>query len=635
MSKIKCTFFRLGLHLSLLLAIYFLCRVLFVAINKVEFNFPTLLTLPILLFEGIRFDLAAIFMVNALFILLNIVPAPFVSNKKYQKWLLYLFLITNSIFILLNIVDIVYFPYIHKRMQSDIILFLNGKKGTDFYHLLPSFLKQFWYLIIVYIVIVYLLIRGTKSIQKYPISNLTTLKDYILSVVFFILGAGVSIIAIRGGLQKYPLDVIHASDMTDVQNIPVLLNSPFTLIKTIGKKELPEINYYSESEMKDLNEGIHLPSKTLGIKKMNVVVIILESLSKKYIGYFNGAAKTPFLDSLFSESLVFPNGFANAKESIQGIPAVVASIPALGDEPFIFSDYSSNKITTIPSLLKSEGYYSAFFHGGSNGTMGFNSFSKLANYDDYFGRNEYNNEQDFDGDWGIWDEPFLQFVSQKLTTAKEPFFSSVFTLNTHQPFTIPDKYKLRFKQSGHPQLSCIAYADLALSKFFESAKKTSWYKNTLFVITADHTSPVLDQKKSSTMDHYRIPIAFFKPDNSLKGIDHSVASQVDILPSIMHLINFPHRYYSLGNDLFDSDSKKYSINYNGGVYQYIDSSYCYQFNGQSSIALYNWKKDSMLTKNLINEQKSMNLVQYYDVKLKKMIQLYNHSMVNNKMFVSE
>ncbi len=478
------------------------------------------------------------------------------------------------------------------------------------------------------------MIKGLKPIQKLEIPVASSKKDYILWSIFFLLVSGTTILAIRGGTQKYPVDIIHASEMTDVQNVPALLNSPFTIIKTIGKKELPEINYFSDDELKDLNFGVHVPKPNSGFKKMNVIVIIVESLSKKYIGCFNGEAKTPFIDSLFSQSLVFPNGFANARESIQGIPAVLASIPALGDEPFIFSDYSSNRITTIPALLKKEGYYSAFFHGGSNGTMGFNSFSKLANYDDYFGRNEYNNEQDFDGDWGIWDEPFLQYVSKKLTTAKEPFFSSVFTLNTHQPFTIPEKYKTLLKQPGHPMLSCISYADIALSRFFELAKKTSWYKNTLFVITADHTSPVIDKKKSSTMDHYRIPIAFFLPNNSLKGIDNKIANQIDILPSILHLMNYPKNYFSLGNDLFDSTAKKYSIDYNAGVYQYIDSSFCYQFNGRQPVALYNWKKDSLLTKNILNDEASLNRVQKCDTSLKKIIQLYNRCMINNHMFVN-
>ncbi len=146
MRKIKLTIKRLTLHLALLLAIYCLCRGMFLFINRVEFNFPSILTAPYLLFAGIRFDLAAIFMTNALFIFLNILPAPFIANSTYQKVITYLFILSNSVFILLNLVDIAYFPYIHKRMQSDVLLFLNGKKGSDFYYLLPSFLKQFCYI---------------------------------------------------------------------------------------------------------------------------------------------------------------------------------------------------------------------------------------------------------------------------------------------------------------------------------------------------------------------------------------------------------------------------------------------------------------------------------------------------------
>ncbi len=633
MTKIKSNFQRLGWQILLLLSIYFFCRLLFIWINRIEFNFPAILPTLYLFGGGMRFDLAAICMINGLFILLTLLPAPFIENSNYQKVVNYLFLISNSLFILLNIVDIAYFPFIHKRMQVDAFMFLTGKKGTDFFRLLPSFIKQFWYLLFIYIAIVYTLRKGYLATLKSEIKAPKGLVEYVLASVFFILGAGLTIVGIRGGLQKYPLDIIHASEVTEVQNIPALLNSPFTIIKTIGKKNLPDVEYVSEEEMKELNNGIHSPLPNAHFKKLNVVVIIVESLSKKYLGFFKGKAKTPFLDSLFGQSLVFPNAFANARESIQGIPAVVASIPAWGDDPFIFSPYSANKITTIPSLLSVEGYHTAFYHGGSNGTMGFNSFSKLAHYDDYFGRTEYNNEQDFDGDWGIWDEPFLQFVDHKLTETREPFFSSIFTLNTHQPFTIPDKYKEQLKQDGHPLLSCISYADIALSRFFESAKKSPWYKNTLFVITADHTSPVIEKIKGSTMDHYRIPIAFFRPDGSLKGIDNGVASQLDILPSIMHLLNYPHPYFSLGNDLFDSKSDRFSINYNAGVYQYIDSSCCYQFNGTHTVGLYNWRNDSLLNHNLLSSNISAE-DKLRDRKLKEMIQLYNHSMTGNKMYAS-
>ena len=216
------------------------------------------------------------------------------------------------------------------------------------------------------------------------------------------------------------------------------------------------------------------------------------------------------------ESLVFTNAFANAKSSMEGIPAILASIPSWMDDPFIYSFYSGNQITSLASLLKPKGYTSSFFHGGKNGTMGFDSFCKLAGIENYYGRTEYGEERDFDGNWGIWDEPLMQFAVRKMSESQKPFVSSIFTLNTHHPFTIPEKYRKQFKQGGHPLMTTIRYTDHAMKRFFEEAAKTDWYKNTIFVITADHTALDIEGEENSAMDDYRIPIIFFSPDGKLK-----------------------------------------------------------------------------------------------------------------------
>ena len=330
--------------------------------------------------------------------------------------------------------------------------------------------------------------------------------------------------------------------------------------------------------------------------------------------------------------MVFTNGFANAKESIQGIPAIISSIPSWQDDSFIFSPYSSNNITSLPFILKEQQYQTSFFHGGFNGTMGFDLYAKLAGFDQYYGRNEYGNEADYDGSWGIWDEPFLQFTAQKLSSTQQPFFSTVFTLNTHNPFVLPEKYKNRFNQSKEPLLNCISYLDYSLSRFFDSVKNQPWFANTLFVITADHTAPAINEEPVSSIDDYRIPIVFYKYGSTLKGASGSIANQIDILPSILSLLDFNHPYYSIGTSLFEPAAKRFSINYNSGTYQYIDSTNCYEFNGQNGIAFYNWQSDSLLTNNLYHNEMN-NSILHCDSSLKRMIQFFNYTMINNKMNV--
>lgn len=580
---------------------------------------------------GLRFDLSAIAFSNSLFIVMVLLPAPFTTNNYYQKFVGILFMLTNSLFILVNLIDIAYFPYIHKRSQSDILLFITGEKGNDFFRLIPTFLSQYWYLLLVFILLIWLLWKGYKYTLKIKGNVIVSFKSYVLSSLLFLMGLATSVIMMRGGLQTKPLNIIHASEMTEVKNIPAILNTPFTIIETIKLKKISSIQYFSEEVMKSTHNGIHFQTSSQPFAKENVVIIIVESLSKKYLGYFGGKAHTPFLDSLFAQCTVFSNGFANAKESIQGIPAIISSIPSWQDEPFIFSPYASNSVNSLPSILKSQGYQTSFFHGGFNGTMGFDSYASLVGFDHYYGMNEYGNQKDYAGNWGIWDEPFLQFMAKKLSDTKQPFFSTVFTLNTHHPFTIPNQYKSKFNQSGHPLLNCIAYLDLSLSRFFETIQTKPWFKNTLFIITADHTAPNTDSGPSSLMDDYRIPIVFYKPgDTAFKARNQSIANQIDIMPSILSLLNYPYPYYSLGANLFNSNDSKSAITYNGGVYQYIDSVSCYQFNGENPVAFYNWKSDSLLTNNLYYGKKTNTLL-HCDSSLKKRIQLFNNGMINNKM----
>jgi phosphoglycerol transferase MdoB-like AlkP superfamily enzyme len=635
MYTTRSTTYRLLYQLALLVLVYFVCRLLFVVVHFSSLNVTSVLGCIKLFVFGLKFDAPAILITNSLYVVITLLTAPFVLHRYFYVVLNYLFIVVNSCAILVNLIDIGYFPFIHKRMQFDAFLFLDGSKGNDFYRLLPTFLLQYWYLLFVLVLLIYGLIKGYNKTLTPLVKVPHSVKHYLLHILTFVVMAGLSIIAIRGGLQLRPISIISASELTEVQNIPALLNSPFSIINTISQERLKEINYYSSKEMRGAFSGVIQPKVKGKFIRQNVVIIIVEGLSSNYLSYNNGQVHTPFLDSLCNQSLVFTNGFANATESVQGIPAVLSGTPSWQEEPFIFSPYSSNRITSLANLLKPKGYTSSFFHGGTNGTMGFDSYCKLAEFDNYYGRTEYANEADYDGNWGIWDEPYLQYVSDKLSATKQPFVGAVFTLNTHHPFTIPTKYKQRFKTKGHPNLACVQYLDYSLAQFFKKAKKTKWFKNTIFVITADHTGPFTEPRISNILNaNYKIPIVFYSPRGYLKGKNSTIANQIDILPTVMHLLNYPAKYYTLGKNLFNKQVEHFSINYNGGIYQYIDTSYIYHFNGRNGIGFYNWKLDSLYTNNMLNAVTDTNLLKHRADNLKKMIQLYTNSMINNEMNIA-
>ena len=334
------------------------------------------------------------------------------------------------------------------------------------------------------------------------------------------------------------------------------------------------------------------------------------------------------------KSLVFENSYANGKKSIEALPAILASIPALSENPYITSQYSTNRINSTASILKSKDYHSSFFHGGKNGTMGFDNFIEICGIENYYGRNEYNNESDFDGNWGIYDEEFFQFFAKNLSIFSEPFFSVIFSLSSHHPYSIPPKYEDKFKQGKLKIHQAIQYTDFSLQKFFETVSQTSWYANTLFVITADHTEKHEHKKFTTKTGIYEIPLIFFHPsDSNLVGTSKLECQQIDIMPSVLDYLNYEKEFLSFGNSVFDSSNTGMAVNYLNNIYQLIENNHVLQYDKSKTVGLYNLEKDSLLKKNL---KKTKNeFVENLNNHLKGIIQSYNTRLINNDLTIEK
>ena len=358
------------------------------------------------------------------------------------------------------------------------------------------------------------------------------------------------------------------------------------------------------------------------------MVIILESFGKEYSGFLNNEkGYTPFLDSLMKISFYCSNAFANGKRSIEGIPAITAGIPALTNEPLITSSYGVNQMTSIANSLGEQGYSTYFFHGGTNGTMGFDNFAKAIGYQHYFGRNEYNNDQDFDGTWGIYDGPFLQRVSDELNKSFSPFFATIFTLSSHHPYAIPSKYNGVFPEGTLPIHRSIQYADYSLKMFFESASKQKWFSNTLFVITADHTALSEKQFYMTRQGIYSIPLLFYSPGDKLSGIEKKTCQQIDILPSVLGYLKYDKPFFAFGRNIFDNTSTDFAINYLNDSYQWIEGNHTFICDATNRGEYFQYRVASQQ----ILETKSDSSAIHK--KLNAFVQQYNSALINNKMTV--
>jgi len=606
----------------LILVTYQLSRILFFFMNMELFE---RFTFDIFI-GGVLFDLAVISYINFIFLFFHVIPGNFKYKTVYQTILKIAFYAVNLLFISTNFVDIIYYRFTGRR--STFALITARGMENDTIRLIPSFLKDFWYVGVLFLITSFILWKLIPNPKDTIVIHRLTKKDYFKKYSYVIVLLLAILLIGRGGFRKKPIRIVDAVEYGEVNNAGLVLNTPFSILKTLFKKEDIESTHYFESKelSKTYNPIISIKSDQAPLRK-NVVIIILESFGSENVG----RGQTPFLDSLITKSCYFKNGFANGKVSIDAVPSIISSIPSLMNNSFISSSFALNKVHSLPKIFKEQGYKTSFFHGAFNGSQNFDEYAKVAGFDEYYGKNEYVGKESFDGKWGIFDEDFLQFYANKLSTFKKPFFSSVFTISSHVPYVIPEKYKNKFPKGTTDIHESVAYADYSLRKFFETAKKQDWYKNTLFVLSADHTSSSGDNEIDKTnIGKFRIPILFFDPSNpELAGVNEKNFQQIDIMPSILDYLHIKTDMVSFGKSY--KSKENFVVYYLQGTYHYIQDDYYVAFSDNKVIGLYNWKKDVLLKNNLVQIDKPR--VQKAEKFIKTYIQSFNERVTNNQLVI--
>ena len=630
------------LRLIIALALMTISRLLLYFLNASLFPGLTSGKIFLFAFTGLRFDISAVLYANCVVIFMMLLPLKVQYEKWWQHTTNIIYCVSNTLALVPNFVDVIYYRFTMKRLTGDIFKYLTVGAESG---LMAQFIRDFWFIFLFWIISIFILFRSVRRIRvsnSLPVQNrLWYYGGQTLLAVFF---AGLTVLGMRGGFQLKPISILTANKYADPQDTPLVLNSAFSIMRTLEQNSIEKKSYFkSEEELNQVFNPIHNYSRTdsaggiLPMKRLNVVVIILESFSREHIGILNKGMEggkypgfTPFLDSLIGQSMIF-DGFSNGKRSIEGIPAVLASIPTWMTQDYITSSYSGNHVNSLATLLKQEGYSTSFFHGGKNGTMGFDSFSKSAGFDQYFGRSEYNNDKDFDGEWGIWDEPFLQYFAGSLNTMPQPFLSAIFTLSSHHPYKVPEKYKGKFRKGHLPIQQAIMYSDFALQQFFKTAGKMPWFANTLFVFTADHTSEAYFPEYKTRVGQYRIPIFFYQAGSKLKGNSATTIQQTDIMPSILDYLGYSRPFFAFGNSAFDTGSSHFNLTAISNSYQLIQGNYSLQWSENTMPVLYDFSKDPLLARNIsaAEPETSRRMEQL----LKGVTQQYNNRMIENRLII--
>lgn len=573
--------------------------------------------------HGLRFDaVSTAYLLLPFTLLLPIFP-------RIRGLLRLYFLAAVGAMNMLNCIDAEFFRFISRRSTDDLFRF--AFISDDIFLIGPDLLRDFWYLILLW-AIVMLLVLWLYNRFVHPIRPQEQAGNRILATATMMGFALLTVVAMRGGLQRIPIGIIDAGQASDPRFSVLELNSAFTMLKTFGKPDLPELVYFDEGE-NPLQPIVHPNGQWHGrLRGHNVVVLIVESLGSEYMGQLNGRGHSyaPFMDSLCNEGLLFANAFANGHRSIEGVPACMAALPTLMYEPFITSRYAQNHFTSLPNLLGPLGYASYFMHGGENGTMGLLPFANQAGFDKYLGKNEYPYSGHYDGHWGIFDHHFLKHATEVFTASPKPFLAGVFTLSSHHPYTVPKEMKGQFPAGNLPIHESIGYADYSLREFFREAQRTDWYDSTLFIITADHTSLAEFKEFQTTLGSLSIPILFFHPnDTVLKGRSAIATQQVDIMPSALSLLGYDAPFFSLGQNVFDTTAQHMAVAFKYDRYQMLLDGKLLTHDGTRVLELYDLASDPMLH----TDVKGMNMEEaaHRERILKGYLQNYTRALVKNRM----
>jgi phosphoglycerol transferase MdoB-like AlkP superfamily enzyme len=236
--------------------------------------------------------------------------------------------------------------------------------------------------------------------------------------------------------------------------------------------------------------------------------------------------------------------------------------------------------------------------------------------------------------WGVHDLPFLDYVADVLNRQSEPFVSGIFTLSSHHPFITPKGFENMFPSGKHPIRGLIAYTDYALKCFFEKISQMPWYKNTLFVLVADHTSGVIEPYYQGPIGAFSIPILFFDPENRLpQEYSGKLAQQIDIMPTVLHLLGYPWPYVAFGKNFMEEGSQRFTVNFRNNIYQLIGDTYCLQFDGDRTIGFFDRRKDPMAEKNLFQEPAYELPKEQHEVFLKAFLQQYSQALSKDTLTV--
>lgn len=576
---------------------------------------------------GLKFDGVINSFVTAIPFLIVVVASFFnINPKKFKIFVNSWFFFFFSLVFILTLADIPYYAYFHDHLNVEVFswfAFLGDTLGMIFQDWHNYLYSAILILIIYsYVKIILLIEKKIFSAEFQPVA----LKERLRYIPLFLLCGGSIFCAMRGTFERYPLRVGGAYFSNDSFYNRVGVAPVFNIIESMKYS-----NNSSKEEIDAMNidDAIVFVQQTLSINKesvdynnnfplkrtdqyapseavcQNVVIILLESLCAVDLDeQFNGEALMPYLSSLRSHSIYFPQFYSTAVHTNCGITGTL-----FGYAPnFAHSTMSipATRYTGLPSALKQNGYATMFFITGNPQYDRMNSFLYDNNIDRIYSLYDYPADKAVNN-FGVADDYLFQFGLATLSEkSKEdtPFFATFLTVSNHPPYVIPENLQ---NVGDEERESMLAFTDRNVKEFLTKALQTSWGKNTIFVLLGDHGYIREPNLYDMPLTYNHIPCFIITPDQKVQQIT-SPCSQLDIAATVMGLLKTTFTNNTLGVNVL-KDSRTYAFFVNDNQIGCVDSSYfyCYNFNSKQEFLYHLGDAENIIA---ANREKATDMKKY-------------------------
>jgi phosphoglycerol transferase MdoB-like AlkP superfamily enzyme len=521
-------------------------------------------------FAGFLLDLSTIAYFASLPIILSIFY--FIGRAKWIAWI-------NDMYVLILIVVYCLISFGELCLYTEWKTKLNVQAILHFAHPAEVFQSAsftitvvFFVLVIGFSIIFSVLYNKYFALRRIAFLTSPLFNRIIWGTLFLVLTLIVNVTAIRGGLKAIPISESDAYFSKYRMLNDAAVNPAWSLgheIKEYSSHQkgnpyhvMPDVE--AEKILKDVfHTDYDSTQYILSTFKPNIVFLILESFTAYSIPAFGGDPYCMFLDSLANKGLAFTNCYSAGYVSDQGIPALLSSYPCTPHTAVINQTTKSINLPCINKDLKKLGYNSGFYFGGQLNYGNIKSYLYNMEFDIVKERKDFSGNVD-EGKLGIHDGSMQKLFLQELNKSKPPFLACWFTLSSHSPYDIPEPIKEVIHHRQNNYVNTMMYTDRALKDFFASAQKEPWFKNTLFVIVADHSHENHRDYDFDDKNFHHIPLILYgealKPEYKGKKMEH-VISQLDIVPSLLQQLNLRSDFYPFGKNVFNPATKSFAYYY--------------------------------------------------------------------------